>query len=52
MSIVGEDGERLFTEADIIELGKKSAVALDAVYTAAVRLNVLSAAGMEAIAKN
>jgi hypothetical protein len=36
--IVGEEGERLFTDADIDVLGAKSARALDRVFEAAQRL--------------
>ncbi len=42
MSIVGEDGERLFSDQDIKALGSKSAQALDRVFDAARKLSGLS----------
>jgi hypothetical protein len=42
-TIIGEDGKRLFTDADIVGLGLKSAAALDRVFTVAQRLSRLTA---------
>jgi len=42
-TIVDTDGKRLFTDADIIKLGLKSAAALDRVFSAAQRLSRLTA---------
>lgn len=50
--LVNEAGERLFTDAEIPLLGKKSAKALDRLYDVARRLNGLTEAEAEAIAKN
>ncbi|MBT8199581.1 MAG: phage tail assembly chaperone [Acidimicrobiia bacterium] len=41
LSAIGEDGERLFTEKDVEELGNKSAAALDRVMDAVIELNAL-----------
>lgn len=42
LSVCGEDGERLFTDADIKELGEKSAAALERVFDVALRLSGLA----------
>ena len=52
LSVVGEKNERLFTEADAVELGKKSARALDRIFAVAQRLSGLSAEDVEELAKN
>ena len=41
-SAVGEDGARLFSDADAVALGKKSAAALSKVFTVAQKLSGLS----------
>lgn len=46
-TVVGEDGKRLFTEADIEALGNKSAAALDRVCRAAQMINGMSDADLE-----
>ena len=50
--IVGEDGNRLFTDADIALLGAKSTLVLDRLFTAADTLNATSAAAVEEAEKN
>jgi len=45
-------GERLFTDKDVVELGKKSAVALDRVFLAAQKLNGMTDADVEEMAEN
>ncbi len=50
--IVDEDGERLFDEADIETLGKKSVVAVDRVFAAAQKMNSLTHADVKALEKN
>lgn len=50
--IVGEDGERLFSEKDIRALGQKSAAALDRIYAVAMRLSGLTAEDLEELEKN
>lgn len=52
LAVVDESGNRMFTEADIDALGKKSAAALSVLYEAAMRLNSLDAKDVEALAKN
>lgn len=42
LCVVGDDGQRLFTEADAEALGQKSAAALNRVFTAAQTLNGLT----------
>lgn len=42
LAVVDEDGTRVFTDADVTELGSKSAAALTRVYEVASRLSGLS----------
>ncbi len=51
-TIADETGNRLFTDEDVTELGKKSAAALDRIYTVSSRLNKLSKTDVEELAKN
>lgn len=47
------EGKRLFTtDAEVKALGEKSAAALDRVFTAAQRLNGITAEDVDALAKN
>lgn len=50
--IVDEDGQRLFGESEIGLLGRKSAAALDRVFTVAQRLSGLSSQDVEELTKN
>lgn len=50
-TICDEQGKRLFTDADVEELGAKSAAALDRVYSVAERLSGLSAQDIEELAE-
>lgn len=52
LCMVDEQGERVFTEKDAGELGKKSATALSRVFEAAQRLSGLTAADVEELQKN
>lgn len=52
LTVVDEQGARLFTHADIEALGGKSAAALDRVFEAAKRLNRIGAADVEDLRKN
>lgn len=52
LSIVGEDGELMFSDADVVALGKKSAAALGRVYDALVLLNAISSKDIDALVKN
>lgn len=52
LSIVDESGQRLFTEDDVEELGRKSARALDRVYEVASRLSGLIPKAAEDAEKN
>lgn len=47
LTVVGEDGERLFTSKDVAELGKQSASALDRVFDVSRRLSRLSEQDVE-----
>ncbi len=52
LCLVGEDGVRLFEDADIDILGKKSASALERVVGAVMKLNAVTKADLEDLAKN
>lgn len=51
-SLVDEKGEMLFSEGDVVKLGKKSAAALDRIFAVAQRLNHITDADVEELAKN
>ena len=51
-TIVDEEGKLLFDENDIIKLGNKSCAALDRVFAAAQRLNLITNSDVEDLAKN
>jgi len=51
-SLVDESGELLFSEKEIIKLGKKSAAALDLIYEESQKLNRLTDSDVEDLAKN
>jgi len=50
--ISDKDGKRLFTDAEAIQLGAKSAKALDRVFALAQKLNGISDGDVEELAKN
>ena len=52
LTICDEAGNRLFTEADVVALGKKSGAALDRVWKVAARLNHLLPEDLEELAGN
>lgn len=52
LSICDAQGKRLFTDADIPELGKKNAIALERIGQAAMRLNKLTPKDIRDLAKN
>ena len=52
LSLVNGDGQRVFTDKDVAALGKKSAVALDRIFTVAQELSGISKADVEELAKN
>lgn len=52
LTIVDENGERLFSDAEVDVLGQKSAQALQRVFDAAQRLSGLSQSDVEELAKN
>jgi hypothetical protein len=49
---VNEKGKRIFHDKDIVPLGFKSARALDRCFSVAARLNAVSDADLEELAKN
>jgi hypothetical protein len=51
-TVADEDGKLLFGEDDIIKLGNKSCAALDRIFAAAQRLNLITNADVEDLAKN
>lgn len=51
-TICDEEGELLFTDSDIIELGKKSGAALDRVFAVAQKLSGIGEADLEEMVKN
>lgn len=50
--IVGENGERLFSDEDVEALGEKSAAALDRVFTVAQKLNAIGEGDIEELKGN
>ena len=50
-SVVGDDGEPVFTQQDVAALGELSAAALDRVFEVASRLSGLSEADLEEMGK-
>ncbi len=51
-TLIDEKGEQLFSEKDIARLGKKSGSALNRVYEVAIRINKISDADVDELAKN
>ena len=52
LSLVNGDGKRIFTDKDITALGKKSAAALDRIFSVAQELSGISTKDVEELAKN
>lgn len=52
LSVVGEDGQRLFSDEDVLRLGEKSGKALDRIYDVACRLSGLGEKEIEGLLKN
>lgn len=52
LSVVDEEGARLFSDDDVVALSKKSAAALERVFDAAQRLSGLRPADIEEMTKN
>jgi len=52
LTMVGDDGKRYFADSEVVELGKKSAAALDRIFTVAQRLNGFGKSDIEDLAKN
>ena len=52
LTVVDDDGNRLFTDKDVLALGRKGAKAMSRVYDAASKLNGISEEDLETIVKN
>ena len=52
LCLVDESGQRLFTDADVVALGQKSAAALDRVFGVAQRLSGLTDKDVDELAEN
>ena len=52
LSLVNGDGQHVFNDKDVFALGKKSAIALDRVFTVAQELSGISKEDVEELAKN
>jgi hypothetical protein len=52
LSVVNEDGDRIFGDEDVDALGEKSAAALDRVFAVAQRLSGLADEDVDALTKN
>lgn len=52
MTLVQEDGTRIFNDVDAAALGKKSSLVLDKLYAAACKANGLGAKDVEELTKN
>lgn len=52
LSVVDENGKRLFSDKDVTALGKKSARALQRVFDVAMRLSGISKEDLDELAKN
>jgi hypothetical protein len=52
LSLVNGDGQQVFTDKDLFALGKKSALALDRIFTVAQELSGISKEDVEELAKN
>lgn len=51
-SVVDENNELMFSDQDVIKLGKKSSAALDRIFRAAQDLNKISDSDVDDLAKN
>lgn len=52
LATIGDDGRSLFSDADVIALGKLSAAALSRVFDVAARLSKITASDIEELAGN
>lgn len=52
LCVVGEDGKRVFSDLDVMALGRKSSAALDRVFEAAKKLNRFSEDDIEEMVGN
>ena len=52
IAVVGENGERMFSDKDVKALSKKSAAAMDQIFAEVQKLNAVSDEDVEDMAKN
>ena len=52
LTLVDDDGQRIFSEADVVQLGDKSAAALSRVYNRAAEMSGVTEKDAEELAKN
>jgi len=52
LTVVGEDGKRLFSQADVAKLSQKSAAALNRIYNVAARLSGITDEDLEEISQD
>jgi len=52
LTVVGEDGKRLFSQADVAKLSQKSASALNRIYNVAARLSGITDEDLEEISQD
>ena len=52
LTVVDEEGKRIFTDDDVKGIGEKSSLVLDRVFQVAQKLNGISSADVEDLAKN
>jgi hypothetical protein len=52
LSACTQDGKRLFADSDVVDLGTKSAAALDRIFTAAQKINRMTAEDVQDLEKN
>ena len=52
ITMVDDEGNRLFSDADVVSLGRKSSAALDLVFSVAQKLNGLTDADVKDLEKN
>jgi hypothetical protein len=50
--VVGDDGQRLFTDADVAQLGEKSGAPIDRIFAVASRLSGMGEDDMEELARD
>ena len=52
LCMIDEEGKRLFSDAQVVELGNKSSAAIDRIYAVASRMNGFSKEDIDELVKN